>query len=105
MLEFGCDAVLLKGGHEDSANAEDLLVSHHMTETLATPRIQSNNTHGTGCTLSAAIASFIAQGCTILDACVKAKSYLYEAILHSKDFSLGKGQGPVHHFHHLWKYL
>jgi hydroxymethylpyrimidine/phosphomethylpyrimidine kinase len=55
--------------------------------------------------LSAAIASFIAQGLSTLAACRKAKSYLYDAMIHSKDESVGKGRGPVHHFHHLWKYL
>lgn len=105
LLDFGCSAVLLKGGHEDSANADDLFLSHNTTKILSAPRINSNNTHGTGCTLSAAITSFIAQGFSTLDACTKAKAYLYNAILHSKDASVGKGHGPVHHFYHLWKYL
>jgi hydroxymethylpyrimidine/phosphomethylpyrimidine kinase len=105
ILALGCKAVLLKGGHEESCTSDDLFLSHTAEEVLSAPRINSKNLHGTGCTLSAAIASFIAQGFSNLDACKKAKSYLYDAILHSKDESVGKGQGPVHHFHHLWKYL
>jgi hydroxymethylpyrimidine/phosphomethylpyrimidine kinase len=80
-------------------------LSHDLLEILSVPRIKSQNTHGTGCTLSAAIASFIAQGFSTFDACKQAKAYLYEAILYSKDENIGKGHGPVHHFHHLWKYL
>lgn len=105
LLNLGCRSVLLKGGHEDGITSDDLFLSHDVTKTLSAMRINSKNTHGTGCTLSAGIASFIAQGFSILDACIKAKSYLHGAILYSKDYSLGKGNGPVHHFHHLWKYL
>jgi hydroxymethylpyrimidine/phosphomethylpyrimidine kinase len=105
LLDLGCGAVLLKGGHEDSASADDLFLSHDIAETLSATRINSKNTHGTGCTLSAGIASFIAQGFSTLDACIKAKSYLHDAIFYSKDDSVGKGHGPVHHFYYLWKYL
>jgi hydroxymethylpyrimidine/phosphomethylpyrimidine kinase len=105
LLDLGCGAVLLKGGHEDSASADDLFLSHDIAETLSATRINSKNTHGTGCTLSAGIASFIAQGFSTLDTCTKAKSYLHGAMLHSKDGNVGKGHGPVHHFYHLWKYL
>lgn len=105
LLDLGCKAVLLKGGHEQSPTSDDLFFTRESEEILSAPRIKTPNTHGTGCTLSAAIASFIAQGLSTLDACKKAKAYLYDAILHNKDETLGKGQGPVHHFHHLWKYL
>ncbi len=105
LLDLGCEAVLLKGGHEESNSSDDLFLSSAAQEVLSAPRINSKNTHGTGCTLSAAIASFMAQGISTLDACIKAKAYLHHAILHSKDKSLGRGNGPVHHFHHLWKYL
>jgi hydroxymethylpyrimidine/phosphomethylpyrimidine kinase len=103
---LGCGAVLLKGGHEATATSDDLFLSYDTEEILSEPRINSHNTHGMGCTLSASIASFIAQGfSTSIDACKKAKAYLYDAILHSKYESVGKGHGPVYHFHHLWKYL
>ncbi len=105
LLDLGCKAVLLKGGHEDSATSDDLFISHQEKELLSSQRIVSKNTHGTGCTLSTAITSFIAQGYSHLDACRKAKAYLFDAMLYSKDESVGKGYGPVHHFHHLWKYL
>jgi len=105
LLDLGCCAVLLKGGHEKTCGSDDLFLSHTTENVLSAPRINSKNTHGTGCTLSAAIASFIAQGFSTLEACKKAKAYLYYAMLHSKDESLGKGHGPVHHFYHLWKYL
>ena len=103
LLALGCKAVLLKGGHEESATSEDLFVSHHEVVLLSSERIVSKNTHGTGCTLSAAITSFIAQGHSYLEACRKAKTYLFNAILHSKDESVGKGHGPVHHFYDVWR--
>lgn len=105
LLDLGCRAVLLKGGHEAAATSDDLFLSHDIAETLSATRINSKNTHGTGCTLSAGIASFIAQGFSTLDACIKAKSYLHNAMFYSKDGSVGNGYGPVHHFYHLWKYL
>ena len=105
LLDLGCESVLLKGGHENSAHCDDLFLSSSTTKTLSAARIHSKHTHGTGCTLSAAIASFLAQGLSPVDACSKAKAYLHNAILHSKDNSVGKGHGPVHHFYHLWQYL
>jgi hydroxymethylpyrimidine/phosphomethylpyrimidine kinase len=105
LLELGCEAVLLKGGHENAATSDDFFISHKTQQVLSADRINSTNTHGTGCTLSAAIASFVAQGFSILEACKKAKAYLFDAMLYSKDESVGKGHGPVHHFHNLWKCL
>ncbi len=105
LLDLGCRAVLLKGGHEVSLSADDLYMTHHMSEMLTAPRIISNNTHGTGCTLSAAITSYLAQGFSPLEACKKAKTYLYNAMRHSQHHRIGKGHGPVHHFYHLWQYL
>lgn len=105
LLKLGCGAVLLKGGHEASDRSDDLYFSQDRCEVLSALRVNSQNTHGTGCTLSAAIASFIAQGFSTFDACEKAKAYLYNAIIHSKDKSFGKGHGPVHHFHQLWQHL
>jgi hydroxymethylpyrimidine/phosphomethylpyrimidine kinase len=103
LLDLGCKAVLLKGGHDNSAMSDDLFLSAQEEELLSAPRIDSKNTHGTGCTLSAAITSYAAQGFSLLEACRKAKTYLSAAIYAAKDESLGKGQGPVHHFHNLWK--
>lgn len=103
LLDLGPEAVLLKGGHEHSATSDDLFFSHQEQAVLSTQRINSHNTHGTGCTLSAAIASFISQKNTYLNACKKAKQYLSQAILASKDTSVGKGHGPVNHFYKLWE--
>jgi hydroxymethylpyrimidine/phosphomethylpyrimidine kinase len=105
LLDLGCQSVLLKGGHADSPTSDDLFLSQQEKEVLSSERIISKNTHGTGCTLSAAITSFIAQGYSYLEACIKAKAYLFDAMFYSKDKSVGKGQGPVHHFYHLWKSL
>jgi len=102
LLQLGCQAVLLKGGHEQTPTADDLFLSTTQKEVLSAVRIDSAHTHGTGCTLSAAITSFLAQGCSMVDACQKAKAYLHNAILKSKDHSVGKGQGPVHHFYAWW---
>ncbi|MBS0350726.1 MAG: bifunctional hydroxymethylpyrimidine kinase/phosphomethylpyrimidine kinase [Proteobacteria bacterium] len=105
ILSLGCKAVLLKGGHENSSTADDLFINYQEEQLLSARRIDSKNTHGTGCTLSAAITSFIAQGFSPLEACRKAKEYLSDAILYSKNESIGKGYGPVHHFYYLWQYL
>ena len=104
---LGAKNVLLKGGHTTGDAANDLLVSPSSDDTfwLNAPRINSNNTHGTGCTLSAAIAAFLAQGDSVLDACKRAKHYLSGAIKASQHHSVGKGHGPVHHFYATWPKL
>lgn len=103
LLTLGAQAVLLKGGHATNITADDIYQDQHgNTHTFKLPRIQTRNTHGTGCTLSSAITSFLARGYPLPEACKAAKQYLYQAMLASKDCSVGKGQGPVHHFHALW---
>ena len=62
-------------------------------------RIDTKNTHGTGCTLSAAISSFLAKNYSLVESCERGKQYLLHALQAAKDIELGKGQGPVHHFH------
>ena len=101
LLSLGSSAILLKGGHGEGSMSNDLYLSN--TEEvywLKSPRVISRNTHGTGCTLSAAIAAFLAEGFSLVDACWKGKEYLFHAIEKGKDYSLGKGCGPVHHFYH-----
>lgn len=105
LLSLGCRSLLLKGGHENGNTADDLFLSHETYELLSAPRINTKNTHGTGCTLSAAIASFMAQGFSALESSKKAKEYVSDAILHSKNENIGAGHGPVHHFYNLWKHL
>ncbi len=103
LLELGSGAVLLKGGHLTENHSNDLLLDKeggsHWFDSL---KIDSKNTHGTGCTLSAAIASGLALGLDLPDACKLAKKYIFEAISAAKDVEIGKGNGPVHHFYHLW---
>lgn len=100
LLAFGAEAVLLKGGHEESKQATDYFLSRtHPGVELVAERIVSKNTHGTGCTLSAAIAANLARGQTLLCACQNAKNYLFGAIKAASIESVGKGNGPVHHFY------
>lgn len=104
LLCLGSKAVLLKGGHSTGTNAEDLFVDQNdIHQWLRAERIESKNTHGTGCTLSAAICALVAQGTPLLEACQSAKRYLFEAMLAAKDNSVGHGHGPVHHFYQLWR--
>ncbi len=103
LLSLGCQAVLLKGGHAQGPESNDLFEDTTGEQTLLTAtKIISKNTHGTGCTLSAAITACIAQGYSPLEACRHAKTYLTNAILAAQHQSVGKGQGPVHHFYHVW---
>lgn len=97
--------VLLKGGHQDQHDQSNdlLLQQNHSPIWLHGPRIPSKNTHGTGCTLSAAIAAFLAQGSSLEQACRQAKKYLLGAIQATQHSSVGKGQGPVHHFYAMWE--
>lgn len=96
---LGCSSVLLKGGHLESDNdSNDLLIFAESVETLSAKRVDTKNTHGTGCTLSSAIASYLAQGHDLISATTLAKSYISQAIKHSDELDIGKGHGPVHHF-------
>lgn len=94
--------VLLKGGHlENDSESIDLLISPENITPLTAKRVETRNTHGTGCTLSAAIASFLAQG-LCLDAAVKsAKDYISQALAHANELTIGQGHGPVNHFYAL----
>lgn len=103
ILAFGSKAVLLKGGHLEEDFSKDLYLDSNGKETwFESPRIISRNVHGTGCTLSSAISSYIALGMDLEKACQLAKAYLYGAIEAAKDEEIGKGQGAVHHFYKLW---
>lgn len=102
LLKIGSQAVFLKGGHTTDLTSNDLFLDQtgHLSIFKA-PRIISKNTHGTGCTLSAAICAFIARGFSIKEACWQAKCYLFGAIKAAKNLSIGRGCGPVHHFYRL----
>jgi len=100
---LGIQAVLIKGGHAEGAEAVDLLVDGEGELRLAAPRVATENTHGTGCTLSSAIAAELAKGASLRDAVTRAKAYVTEALRCADEIQVGKGRGPVHHFHALWK--
>jgi hydroxymethylpyrimidine kinase/phosphomethylpyrimidine kinase len=102
LLSRGARAVLIKGGHSEGPDATDLLVTPESCRHFHAPRLATRNTHGTGCTLSAAIAAFVAQGEGLEPAIEKAKAYITNALAGSMDWSLGQGPGPVHHFHASW---
>jgi len=99
LRQLGARTVLLKGGHlSDSPESVDLLITADKVERLSATRIDTQNTHGTGCTLSSAIASYLAQGDSLTDAVAKAKAYLHAALAQADTLNIGQGHGPVHHF-------
>lgn len=104
LLAFKSKAVLLKAGHlleENTSN--DLYIDQEGKKIwLKNSRIISSNVHGTGCTLSSAIAAYLARGESLTESCIKAKIYISGAINAGKDEVIGKGQGPVHHFYNIW---
>ncbi|HEX8663801.1 MAG TPA: bifunctional hydroxymethylpyrimidine kinase/phosphomethylpyrimidine kinase [Beijerinckiaceae bacterium] len=102
ILALGPCAVLIKGGHADGAESVDVLLDHEGFARFSSPRIDTRNTHGTGCTLSSAIAAGLAQGATLREAVRAAKEYIAAAIAASDTLRIGHGHGPVHHFHGLW---
>ncbi|RSD30633.1 bifunctional hydroxymethylpyrimidine kinase/phosphomethylpyrimidine kinase [Vibrio pectenicida] len=97
---LGSDAVLFKGGHmeSDQNNCSDLLILSDSVEWLRSSRYSTNNTHGTGCTLSAAITSYLAQGHELHKAVYLGKQYVSQAIANADELKVGRGRGPVHHF-------
>ncbi|OCH23697.1 bifunctional hydroxymethylpyrimidine kinase/phosphomethylpyrimidine kinase [Aliivibrio sp. 1S128] len=99
LRQLGAKSVLLKGGHlEKDENSTDLLILSDSIERLSTPRIETRNTHGTGCTLSSAIASYLAQGHELQAAVTLGKHYITQAIIHADELNIGQGHGPVNHF-------
>lgn len=99
LLALGCGAALLKGGHGEGAESTDYLIGHDGVVTLAAPRIATRNTHGTGCSLSSAIAAGLAKGETLEASVREAKAYITAAIAAADRLNVGHGHGPVHHFH------
>ena len=102
LLGLGPRSVLVKGGHGDGPEAVDILVHGGHETRLSSPRVETRNTHGTGCTLSSAIAAGLASGLSLEDACRRAKTYLAGALAAADELHVGQGAGPVHHFHDLW---
>ncbi|WP_407155579.1 bifunctional hydroxymethylpyrimidine kinase/phosphomethylpyrimidine kinase [Bradyrhizobium sp. STM 3557] len=99
LLAFGCGAVLIKGGHGDGPESTDYLITGEATLPLTAPRLATRNTHGTGCTLSSAVAAGLAKGEDLASAVRGAKTFITEAIAAADRFTIGHGHGPVHHFH------
>lgn len=105
LLGLGAKAVLMKGGHAEGDTCTDLLIRDgQSTLRLEAPRIATKNTHGTGCTLSSAIAAGLAKGLPLDDALREAHDYLHQAILAADHLRVGSGHGPVQHFHNLWEH-
>lgn len=102
LLALGCKAVLIKGGHGSGAQSIDYFVTSGTTLVLPAPRVETPNTHGTGCTLSSAIAAALANGEAIESAVRFGKAYVSAAIGAADRFSVGHGHGPVHHFHRYY---
>jgi hydroxymethylpyrimidine/phosphomethylpyrimidine kinase len=102
LRELGPKAVLVKGGHLEGAESIDVLDAGDDAQVLVAPRVATRNTHGTGDTLSSAIAALLARGFALPDAVREAKAYLTGALRASDQLSVGAGYGPVHHFHRWW---
>ena len=96
---FGARNVLIKGGHGEGAEAVDALLAGDAFMPLALPRLEAGNTHGTGCTLSAAIAALLALGLALPEAVARAKRYVWHAIEAAKALNVGKGTGPLDHLY------
>jgi hydroxymethylpyrimidine/phosphomethylpyrimidine kinase len=99
LLAMGCGAVLIKGGHGKGAESIDYLCREAGVVALAAARIATKNTHGTGCSLSSAIAAGLAKGDDLETAVRNAKTWVTAAIAAADRLSVGHGHGPIHHFH------
>lgn len=104
LLALGPQWVLLKGGHLPGKNILDILYGKDQSVDLDGPRIETNNLHGTGCTLSAALAALLTRY-DMPESARRARAYLTEALRQSSQLTVGKGKGPVHHFYVLWDHV
>jgi hydroxymethylpyrimidine/phosphomethylpyrimidine kinase len=103
LAAMGPRAVLVKGGHIGGDHSVDVLCADGgEPEQLEAARVDTPNTHGTGCTLSAAIAAHLARGAPVRRSVALAKAYMTAAIQAGASYQLGRGHGPVHHFHDTW---
>jgi hydroxymethylpyrimidine/phosphomethylpyrimidine kinase len=102
LLALGCRAVLIKGGHGQGSESIDYLIDANGVIALSAPRVATNNTHGTGCSLSSAIAAGLARGEDLATALRNAKTFISGAIAAADRFAVGQGHGPVHHFHRFY---
>jgi len=102
LLAMGCRAVLMKGGHLDDAESPDWLFTREGARRFTAPRVQTRHTHGTGCTLSAALAALRPRYADWPQTIDAAKKWLSKALEQADSLEVGKGIGPVHHFHEWW---
>lgn len=102
LLALGCEAVLMKGGHLDNDESPDWLFTRNGAERFTAPRIKTKNTHGTGCTLSAALAALCPRHADWAATISEAKRWLSAALAQADTLEVGQGIGPVHHFHQWW---
>ncbi|MGP9433959.1 bifunctional hydroxymethylpyrimidine kinase/phosphomethylpyrimidine kinase [Ewingella sp. AOP8-B2-18] len=102
LLAMGCDAVLMKGGHLTDSESPDWLFMRGSRERFTAPRVETRHTHGTGCTLSAALAALRPRHDNWPDTVRAAKAYLQQALVQADSLEVGQGIGPVHHFHQWW---
>jgi hydroxymethylpyrimidine/phosphomethylpyrimidine kinase len=102
LLALGANAVLMKGGHARGAESIDILVTPTAAIRVIAERIDTRNTHGTGCTLAAAIAAGLAKGQGLTEAVSGAKEYVTGTIAAADRLAIGSGNGPVHHFYRWW---
>ncbi|WP_153398494.1 bifunctional hydroxymethylpyrimidine kinase/phosphomethylpyrimidine kinase [Chryseobacterium vaccae] len=97
--KLGCKSILLKGGHQETSTITSLYYDENeQYRSFETVKFDTNNTHGSGCTLSSAIAAYLAQGKTLYDAVSLGQQYVYQAIENGKDVQTGFGNGPLNHF-------
>ncbi|MFX0541630.1 bifunctional hydroxymethylpyrimidine kinase/phosphomethylpyrimidine kinase [Roseovarius sp. S4756] len=101
LMGLDAQAVLMKGGHLGGVESPDLLLHSGGAEWLEGPRIQSQSTHGTGCTLSSAIAAHLGAGHDLKTAVARSKAYITNAIAGAAKLDVGHGHGPTHHFYKL----
>jgi hydroxymethylpyrimidine/phosphomethylpyrimidine kinase len=102
LLELGAGAVLIKGGHAGGTESVDLLVDKQACVRLASPRVATKNTHGSGCTFAAAIAAGLAKGLPLEQAAREAKTFVSAAVAAADRLGLAVSNGPLHHFYKWW---
>jgi hydroxymethylpyrimidine/phosphomethylpyrimidine kinase len=103
ILALGAHNVLIKGGHSDGAESVDLLIGQGEVVRLSAKRVATKNTHGSGCTLSSAIAAGLARGLDLIAAVQEAKAYVTAAIAAADRLKIGHGHGPLNHLPHGWR--
>jgi hydroxymethylpyrimidine/phosphomethylpyrimidine kinase len=102
LLAMGCQAVLMKGGHLNEGESPDWLFTADLEQRFTAPRVATRHTHGTGCTLSAALAALRPRRKNWVETVIEAKAYLQQALQQADSLEVGQGIGPVHHFHAWW---